>query len=100
MTKTKPFICYNATYMSYGYISAYSMCTQPPMCCKHEMGETVILKTGVKVKIYYCTKDKNEISKMVPTKPKGLYVGLVRAESIPIELNDEPPSSCSLSGHR
>lgn len=90
---TKLFICYNLRYMSYGHLSNYSLCSQPPTSCSHEIHETIKLQTGKRITIFYCTKQEEQ----TPTKQKGTYVGLQRiAESVPTE----PVTACSLSGKK
>ena len=93
--KTK-FICYNAAYMSYGFISNHSLCTQPPMQCNHEINEVVTLKTGIRLQVFYCAKSK-EVTK---TKQKGQYIGITRVEEKLNPTITEEPSYCSLSGRR
>ena len=98
----KKFICYNAAYMSYGSISNYALCTQPPMQCDHEVNEVVTLKTGIRLQIYYCAKSKD----LTKTKQKGQYISITRVEEKTdrVEektdpITEEVPTSCSLSGH-
>lgn len=93
--KTK-FICYNASYMEYGFISNHSLCAQPPIQCNHEIGEVVTLRTGMQLQIFYCTKSK-ETTK---SKQKGRYIGITRVEEKLNLITTEEPSSCSLSGRR
>jgi len=97
----KKFICYNAAYMSYGFISNYALCTQPPMQCDHEVNEVVTLKTGIRLQIYYCAKSKD----LTKTKQKGQYIGITRVEEKTDRVEEktdpvteEVPTSCSLSG--
>lgn len=97
----KKFICYNAAYMSYGFISNYALCTQPPMQCDHEVNEVVTLKTGIRLQIYYCAKSKD----LTKIKQKGQYIGITRVEEKTDRMEEktdpiteEVPTSCSLSG--
>ena len=93
----KKFICYNASYMEYGFISNHSLCTQPPMQCNHEIGEVVTLKTGMRLQIFYCAKSKD----VIKPKQTGQYIGITRvAEKTNPTMIEEQPSSCSLSGRR
>ena len=93
---TKKFICYNAAYMEYGFISNHALCTQPPMRCDHEIGEVVTLKTGMRIQIFYCVKSKE----LIKSKQKGQYIGITRVVEKTNPTMIEEPSSCSLSGRR
>jgi len=90
---TKPFICYNAAYRNYGYLSFQSLCTQPPIACQHETWELVRLKTGKTIQLFYCT-----LSAEKPAKQKGGYIGLSKGKK-PNEATSEG-LACSLSGRR
>lgn len=92
------FICYNAAYMSYGFISHQSLCIQPPIQCDYETNEVITLKTGMKLQIFYCTKLK-EVTK---SKQRSQYIGITRVEEKvnQIRAEEEIPTSCSLSGRR
>lgn len=106
--KNKRFVCFNSRYMSYGFLSNYSICAQPPTACPHEAHETVRLQTGKILTIFYCTK----MEETEPTKQKGGYIGLQRngisqtvqtvqheKQSVPSVLTEQP-NACSLPGRR
>lgn len=97
MTKPKPFVCWKAPYMNYGFISNYSLCTQPPIACPAEVGESIKLQTGRTIQIFYCTRQPDTDSQK-PTEQKGLYTGLLR-NGKPAEERTNGPS-CLTAGRK
>lgn len=47
--------CWEASYMNYNRLSHKARCSMAPRNCPHEISEVVVLKTGKKKQIYYCT---------------------------------------------
>ena len=95
MTKPKSFVCFNASYMNYGYISSRAICAQPPIACDKEIWELIKLKTGKQVQIFYCTYYPTTNTKQTEdgTKQKGLYIKLWDEET-------KTGPACSISGRK
>jgi len=72
MTDDEKLLCYRADYMSYGFPSRKALCSQPPIQCPFETGETIKLKTEKRITIYYCTRPKKVKEKKEGTKKEKL----------------------------